>query len=850
MHTVFGVAPLVRRARQATRRSLIAATAIATIGGSLLVATPAFAAPTIVASDSFDRTVADGWGTASRGGAYLGTFSPGAASVAQGAGRLSLGAGKGASVLLGNSVAGDVRADMKIRVDQVSASSYYAFVLRSQSDGSQYRGRFELNSTGFAFLGVSRIRGGVETSLARIKLAAPVTNTDWYRLSFTVTGQSPVDVRATFAKDSSPAIDPQLTYTDADSARITSAGRVGWWGYVSTSAKTETVLSTDDLTFTDGSAALSKAEPSASATPIATPTATSSPTPTPTASSTPASSPTPAPTSSAGGGTGDGQGGASGTVGSAPVGSTEYPVPAGAIFVDPAAKRSGDGTKSSPYTSVQTAVEAAPKGATIVLRGGVYHQTVTIPYGKPLTVQAFPKEAVWFDGSVPVSSWSAVGSTWVAGGWTAQFSQDMENGQMARFIAAGYPMASHPDQLFVDGVAQKQVASASQVVAGSFAVDYATKRLILGTDPRGKEVRASDLSQAFNVIAQDSTLQGFGVRRYATTYGERGTVRMQNINARAQNLVIVDNAMIGLTISNNNGAARNITAQGNGLLGIGFDLNYNALLRDCLVTGNNAEHFKPAPVSGGVKITRSRGVLVQNNVISANDSAGLWFDQSNYDVRVIRNTITDNATTNIELEISDTAVVAGNRATGGETGILTYNSGNVSIFNNLVGGNRLFGIKLAQDKRRPSDAGAVGLNPRVEGRDPVVTWITRNITVSNNVFAAGGLYSFYARDGESNRAVDTWNVSITGNLFVDPAGGQKMVAWGRGDNASAETYNSPATLAAAKHGDWRNALTKGAPGPDDIRSQISSNSSVAVEIPSAVAGLLGVKSGARILGIP
>ena len=46
--------------------------------------------------------------------------------------------------------------------------------------------------------------------------------------------------------------------------------------------------------------------------------------------------------------------------------------------------------------------------------------------------------------------------------------------------------------------------------------------------------------------------------------------------------------------------------------------------------GNNTQDFKDAPVSGGIKITRSRVITVANNEIKNNQSAGIWFDASCY----------------------------------------------------------------------------------------------------------------------------------------------------------------------------------------------------------------------------
>ena len=106
--------------------------------------------------------------------------------------------------------------------------------------------------------------------------------------------------------------------------------------------------------------------------------------------------------------------------GSLPVGSASYPVPSGAMFVSPSGSDANPGTASAPKRTVKAAVAASASGRTIVLRKGTYHEAVVIPAGKALTIQAYPKEAVWFDGTRTVTGFTKAGSAWVAP-WTVKF---------------------------------------------------------------------------------------------------------------------------------------------------------------------------------------------------------------------------------------------------------------------------------------------------------------------------------------------------------------------------------------------------------------------------------------------
>ena len=109
-------------------------------------------------------------------------------------------------------------------------------------------------------------------------------------------------------------------------------------------------------------------------------------------------------------------------VGSLPVGSARYPVPSGAVFVSKSGSDWASGTLAAPLRTIQRAINIAPSGRTIVVRAGIYHESINIPSNRTFTIQAYPGEAVWLDGSSAVTGWVRSGSVWVKSGWTAAFN--------------------------------------------------------------------------------------------------------------------------------------------------------------------------------------------------------------------------------------------------------------------------------------------------------------------------------------------------------------------------------------------------------------------------------------------
>ncbi|MGZ6979845.1 MAG: hypothetical protein ACXVJW_17180, partial [Acidimicrobiia bacterium] len=206
-------------------------------------------------------------------------------------------------------------------------------------------------------------------------------------------------------------------------------------------------------------------------------------------------------------------GGTSGAAGTN-VGTAQYAVPSGAIIVAPTGSDSAAGTAAAPMQTLGGAVARAASGKTIVLRAGTYHESVVIPADKRLTVQAWPGEAVWMDGSSAVAGWVASGNVWRRDAWTIKFDASPTYTRGAPdstaanwgFVDPNYPMAAHPDQIWIDGTPQRQVASLAQVVPGTFFHDEAGSKLYLGTDPTGKSVRASTLVTALMVRSASSQL--------------------------------------------------------------------------------------------------------------------------------------------------------------------------------------------------------------------------------------------------------------------------------------------------------------------------------------------------------
>jgi parallel beta-helix repeat protein len=526
------------------------------------------------------------------------------------------------------------------------------------------------------------------------------------------------------------------------------------------------------------------------------------------------------------------------------VGDAEYSIPAGALFVSSSqGSDSNPGTQAQPLRTVLAAVRAASSGQTIVLRAGTYHENIFVTDGKRLTIQNYPDEAVWFDGSIPVTNWTRQGSTWVSTGWTAHFDHSASftfGSDAGGFVNQTYPMAAWPDQMFVDGDPIAQVGAGVTPGAGQFAVDYQAQTLTIGSDPTGHSIRASDLQQAF-VVAGTVTLRGFGVRRYATSLPQIGTIFFGGThggNDVVQNVVIYDNATQGLGIGVPNCVIDHVTTNRNGMTGMMANQADNLTIQNSVLDRNNTEHFNSSPSAGGMKIGRTNGVVIRNNEVEDNLGInGIWTDISVSNFKIVGNTVTGNAGPyGIITELSDTGIVADNTISGAKYGYTAFDTGNVKVYNNTLSNNTVWDIGASQDERRNTD-------PATKASIP---WLVRNITVSNNLYGSAGSFQFYALDKATHIAASTMNITVDGNAFPGNTHAV-MVGWGGSDNSTVTYYRSPSALDAGLHVSWTNVLLDA--GSSDLKGFANSSADdVAVPLPADVASAIGVPAGTKHIG--
>ncbi|MFT4216797.1 MAG: PKD domain-containing protein [Micropruina sp.] len=206
----------------------------------------------IIASDTFARSFANGWGAAEVGGTWTGTGSR--YSVSNGAGNHILST-PGTSAETGLAVNGtnvDLRASTAWSRTASAGTIYGTVLVRRQANGNDYRLKVVVSPSGAFQLVLARKVGSTETVLRSATLPGLVLAADArYRIAFQVTssaGSTALSARLWPDGSAEPGT-WAVTATDA-TAQLQAGGGIGFNSYLSSSATAPVTMRIADLMVT------------------------------------------------------------------------------------------------------------------------------------------------------------------------------------------------------------------------------------------------------------------------------------------------------------------------------------------------------------------------------------------------------------------------------------------------------------------------------------------------------------------------------------------------------------------------------------------------------------------------
>jgi parallel beta-helix repeat protein len=553
-----------------------------------------------------------------------------------------------------------------------------------------------------------------------------------------------------------------------------------------------------------------------------------------------------------------------GRAGSLAVGKASYAVPKKAIFVSPKGSDKNPGTRAKPVKTIQRGVKLAPVGGTVVVRKGVYRETVTL--SKKVTLQNYPKEAVWLDGSKKVTGWVADGKVWRKNGWKTRFDSSPTFTKGApdntssgwRFVNTKNPMAAHPDQVFVDGKPLKQVKSKKLVKKGTFYLDQKTSKLYIGTNPKGKTVEASTRVKALKVQAAKSVVRGIGVRRFSPSIFHMGAVTVERPGVKLENVTVTDSATIGISVLREKVTLNRVTVQRAGLLGIHGRFADGIVLKRVLATKNNSERFNIAPSAGGLKIGQTRGVTVSESRFSGNYGHGFWLDLSVYDSVLRQSDFSENSGSGLFLEISAKAIVGDNTfAKNKAFGIKVNNTSDVKIWNNTFVGNKR-PVNLVQDARRNTDKNDPAVDQRQPWPNRDMPWTLGPVQVRNNVIAdpdPSAVCLLCVEDYSWSKSAEQMRITANNNVYGGKSAKKARwaVVWSRANvNTDPRVFTTLKAFTKKTKQETKGLDRMGTAVLDKklelVKAVKTKSAKTAQPLPAEIASAIGRPAGSKVLG--
>lgn len=444
--------------------------------------------------------------------------------------------------------------------------------------------------------------------------------------------------------------------------------------------------------------------------------------------------------------------------------STAQPPSTTTTAVPPAQILTGDladAVEVTPDDDLGTLVADAPENTTFVLTAGTHRMRSVEPkdgmsfIGTPGAVMS---------GAVVLGGFQRDGDFWRVDG--IQLSAATGGS-----CVTGYDGCVFSEDLFMDNVMLWQVTDLADLDEGRWYWDGDS--IYVANDPTTRRVELSVTPFAFLGGADDVTIQDLVIENYATP-SQHGAIQAQELGDgdRGQNWLISNVEVSGahaVGIRTGDGTrVSGVYVHHNGQLGISVSGGTDVLVEDSEIAYNNIAGFDWAWEGGGLKATRTDGLVVRSTLSHNNEGPGLWTDIDAADTRYEDNTVLDNAAAGIFHEISGSAVITGNTVEGNGhskpewlwgAGILIAASRDVEVSDNRVAGNA-DGIAGIQQER---------------GDGPFGQRLLLNITVHDNVIEMDEGQTGVVDDSGKDEIFDDGNIVFNANTYVGVSG--RRFAW-------------------------------------------------------------------------
>lgn len=328
----------------------------------------------------------------------------------------------------------------------------------------------------------------------------------------------------------------------------------------------------------------------------------------------------------------------------------------------------------TPKTDIGAAVNSAPPGTTFDIQAGTYR--LLAPIAAKTGDVFHGEQGAILSGARVLTGFHQDGPNYFVDGQTQRHRVNVEGPK----CQADSPRCGYPEDLYFDDKPLHHVDTLSALGPGKWYFDYDHSRIYFADNPAGHVIETSMAPAAFQPGPADRvTVENLVIEKFASpvmtgAIGGAGTglgspdkgtdwiVRNCEIRFNHGDGIRVN---FGWQVLNNN-------IHHNGNLGIGGGVgggeangagnaDSRILIQGNEIAFNNYAHVNPKFGAGGIKIVRTRGLILRGNNSHDNVGSGIHLDINNYDALYDGNTVADNTEQGIFHEISFSSVVRNNK---------------------------------------------------------------------------------------------------------------------------------------------------------------------------------------------
>jgi parallel beta-helix repeat protein len=308
----------------------------------------------------------------------------------------------------------------------------------------------------------------------------------------------------------------------------------------------------------------------------------------------------------------------------------------------------------TPGDDIKAAINSHPSGTTFSLKAGVYRMQSLVPKTGDKFIGQTGAD---LNGSQVVTNWAKRGAYWISSGDPELSKPFKSAGGMSWCQDTSTGCMYSQDLYLNDGPLVHRLSL--PITSGQWYFDYTNDVVYMVDNPTGQKVELSISHHAFSGNANNVTVQGLIIEKYAVSL-LGGAIQPSGSGWIVQNNEVRLNHGEGIKTYGSNEQVLSNNVHTNGEEGISTGRSTGDLFEFNQMSNNNFAKISYVTESGGGKFSGTSNARVINNTVSNNDGAGIWFDALSSGGIIKGNTVTNNTRDGIRYENSHSGTISNN----------------------------------------------------------------------------------------------------------------------------------------------------------------------------------------------